>query len=114
MEPLTFAEVQEELKKPEVTLVDVRPDEEIKTDGKIEQSKNIPIGDLPAALELSDAEFEEKYGFPKPGKDSRVITHCKAGMRGQRAATAFKEAGFSNVGVYSGIADWKNNGGPVV
>lgn len=42
MEPLTFAEVQEELKKPEVTLVDVRPDEEIKTDGKIEQSKNIP------------------------------------------------------------------------
>ncbi len=42
METLTFSQLQEELSKPNTVLIDVRPPEEIKTDGKIAGSKNIP------------------------------------------------------------------------
>jgi len=39
---ITYAEVVEELKKPEVVLVDVREPNELTTDGKIAQAHNIP------------------------------------------------------------------------
>ena len=72
-----------------------------------------PGPQVASALELSDAEFESKYGFPKPSKDSAVVTHCRKGGRGRRAADAFRTAGYTNVQLSCGWLDWNENNGPV-
>jgi len=43
------------------------------------------VPELEEALQLDNAEFESKYGFPKPPLDKPLVTHC---MKGARAAKA--------------------------
>jgi len=114
METLSYAQLQDELKKPGTVLIDVRDPDELTKDGKIAESKNLPLGGLNGGLKMNDADFKAKYGFDKPSKESRIICHCKSGMRAEVGCGEFKSAGFKNVCVYPGIQDWKKNGGPLV
>jgi len=121
---VTFPQVRKELSKPETILIDVREPAELGKEGRISQNaKNIPrkiptpnltalafiviycstflflnvVGQLEAAFQLSDAEFETKYGFPKPTEDQTIVTHCKLGIRATKGAMALSKAGFLNV-----------------
>ncbi|CAL8126836.1 unnamed protein product [Orchesella dallaii] len=108
---LTYAEINQKLKTPAVLLLDVREKSELQTDGKIDSSKNIPVGEVSTALKMSDADFKEKYGFSKPKSSSDIVIHCKAGIRAANAAKVFIDSGYANVQVYPGILDWVENGG---
>ena len=54
-----------------------------------------------------------KYGFEKLSPDEVIVTHCNNGGRATKGMNVFKEIGFKNVQVYSGLTDWKGNGGDI-
>ncbi len=54
-------------------MIDVRNRTELNQYGQIEGSVNLPSHEIENALQLSENEFEEKYGFPKPKTDDRKI-----------------------------------------
>jgi rhodanese-related sulfurtransferase len=63
---------------------------------------------------LSDAEFARKYGFEKPGKEAKIVTHCMAGMRAGKAEALLQKNGFENALAYPGsFTDWVKQGGEV-
>ena len=67
-----------------------------------------------SALELSEAEFTDKYGFEKPGKDAKIVTHCIGGGRAGKAEALLQKNGFGNALAYPGsFSDWVNQGGEV-
>lgn len=76
------------------TIIDVRnPDEHAA--GAIEQSLNIPLGDLP--LRLAEIPSE------KP-----IVVHCAAGTRSAIAASVLRAAGFEQVNdLAGGFAAWQ-------
>jgi rhodanese-related sulfurtransferase len=70
----------------------------------------MPITTSPEGLFLSEADFAERFGFPKPRADAEVVFYCKAGVRSKGAATLAEQAGFRNVGEYRGSwLDWARN-----
>ncbi|ODN01127.1 putative thiosulfate sulfurtransferase, mitochondrial [Orchesella cincta] len=107
---LTYLEINQKLKSPAVLLLDVREKSELQTDGKIDSSKNIPVGEVVTALKMSDDDFSEKYEFAKPKPTSDIVIHCKAGVRAVNAAKVFIDSGYANIQVYPGILDWIENG----
>ena len=63
---------------------------------------------------LGEAEFEATYGFPKPGTDAQVVTHCIGGGRAGKAEALLQKLGFGNAKAYPGsFSDWAKQGGPV-
>ncbi len=59
-------------------------------------------------MRLDPAAFAQSYGRAKPGTGDRIVTFCKKGGRGLKAAEAAVALGFTNVVVYSrSYADWK-------
>jgi len=68
---------------------------------------------MDVALNLDEGDFEAKYGFAKPAKDAKLVTHCMKGGRAGKGAKALTDAGWTNVVVYVGsFNDWKANDGP--
>ena len=63
---------------------------------------------------MDGGAFEAKFGFPKPGADTVIVTHWMMGGRAGKAADALKEMGFPKTEVYKGsFKDWVANGGKV-
>jgi len=90
-------------------LLDVREQAEVQ-DGIIPTAKHVPIGQIPQAFALPDQEFSKQFGFEKPSKSDLIVTYCKLGMRAANSASALKQLGFKNVGVYQGSwSDWKSS-----
>ncbi len=83
-------------------LLDVRGAEERAKDGHIPHSKNLPLDQLETAMQLDEKEFEAKYGFKKPNKETPLVCSCWAGMRGKKAQEALTSAGFTHVKFYEG------------
>ncbi len=53
-------------------------------------------------------EFEQKFGVPKPKRDTEVVFYCKAGIRSRAAAGIATEVGYQRVGEYAGSwLDWE-------
>ena len=93
---------------------DVREPGELLQTGWIPGAVNIPITTSPDSFHISEDEFEDRFGYPRPGKESELVVYCKAGVRGRAAATLAKEAGWKNVGEYTGSwLDWAEKGGRV-
>ena len=87
-------------------LIDVREKEELAY-GMIPTAKNVPLDELENALQMRADDFEKKYGFSKPGKNDRMIFHCRTGGRSARATQIAHTQGFLNVQNYKGsIWDW--------
>jgi len=92
------------------TLIDVRRRDEIILFGSISDSHNVPVDELPSALSstVSTVEFEQKYHFAKPRKDSIVIMCSRTYPRATWAAQIAQDAGYKNVYVYAqGMNGWK-------
>ncbi|ETN46256.1 uncharacterized protein HMPREF1541_00440 [Cyphellophora europaea CBS 101466] len=112
-----FADMQEFSSAPEPKriIIDVREPGELLETGTIPTSKNIPVTTSPDAFFLSPEEFEDKFGFERPGKDDEVVFFCKAGVRSKAAARLAQQAAFGGqTGEYPGSwKDWVESGGQV-
>ena len=64
--------------------------------------------------ELSDQDFQEKYGFPKPKPSDSLALHCLKGKRAIDAGDKLSLLSYDNVKIYQGsFIDWKNKGGQI-
>ncbi|ETI19573.1 hypothetical protein G647_09407 [Cladophialophora carrionii CBS 160.54] len=113
----TFDDVQSlsSAPSPNRILIDVREPSELQATGKIPNSKNLPITSAADGFFLPADEFEERFGFEKPGKEDEVIFYCKAGVRSRAAARLASQAGFGGtVGEFPGSwVEWSDKGGEV-
>jgi rhodanese-related sulfurtransferase len=100
---------------PHRILIDVREPSELQSTGKIPGSQNLPIKSAPDAFFLPAEEFEERFGWQKPGQNDEVIFYCKAGVRSRAAAQLASQAGFGGkIGEFPGSwVEWEGNGGAV-
>ena len=74
----------------------------------------LAVEELSDAFKLDNDAFMAKCGFPKPGTDAVIVTHCGKGGRAAKAAAALKEMGFPKAEVYKGsFKDWVAKGGAV-
>ncbi|EFY85335.1 Rhodanese domain protein [Metarhizium acridum CQMa 102] len=97
-----------------IVIVDVREPLELQTTGKIPGAINIPVTSAVQSFHISDADFEDTYGFERPSRDTTLLFYCKAGVRAKSAAALAKHAGWENVGEYPGSwLDWEAQKGPV-
>ncbi|KAH8750526.1 Rhodanese domain protein [Diaporthe sp. PMI_573] len=111
-----FEEIQKltQDSKPNVQVVDVREPGELKSTGRVPGAVNIPVTSQPDSFHISEEEFEDRFGYPRPAKDQEVVFYCKAGVRSRAAAGLAKDAGWSKVGEYPGSwLDWAEKGGKV-
>ncbi|KAM0282701.1 hypothetical protein ACHAQH_002898 [Verticillium albo-atrum] len=98
--------------KSDIVIVDTREPGEVSQTGHIPGAINIPITTHPESFHVTAEEFEDRFGFERPGKESEVVFYCKAGVRSRAAAALAKEAGWTSVGEYPGSwLDWEKNGG---
>lgn len=94
--------------------LDTREPYELQDTGKIPGAVNIPITTSPDSFHISEDEFEDRFGFPRPDKESELVFYCKAGVRGRAAAQLAKNAGWTRTSEYPGSwLDWAAKGGEV-
>ena len=110
IENLSADQVNEELQKSNVTLIDIRESEELKQNGRIAGAVHAPRGMLEF---YADASLP--YHKPEFDKSKRIILHCASGGRSALAVTTLKQMGFENVAhLDGGIKAWKESGRDVV
>lgn len=110
IENLTPDQVNVELLKGNVTLIDIRESEELKQNGKIAGSVHAPRG----MLEFY-ADSSLPYHKPEFDKHKRIILHCASGGRSALATTTLKQMGYENVAhLDGGFKAWKESGKPVI
>ena len=111
---IMFDSLKEKILNKKIILIDVREPKELKDDGKIPCSVNIPLGQIADAFQLPNSEFQKRYGIEKPSESHDFVITCRSG---RRATTAFQKLlplGYKNILVYSGsFEDWKSRGGPI-
>lgn len=91
---ISLNEVKEMLDKKEAILLDVRNPEELKNDGYINPSINIPLGEL--ENRIGELDKEETY-----------ITFCAVGGRSAKAAAILSNKGFNKIyNAKEGIKAW--------
>ncbi|KAL8296992.1 hypothetical protein RB597_006205 [Gaeumannomyces tritici] len=97
-----------------IIIVDTREPGELRSTGRIPTAINIPITTQPDSFHITDDEFADRFDFPRPDHDAELVFYCKAGVRSRAAAQLARDAGWRNVGEYSGSwLDWDSNGGEV-
>jgi len=75
------------------------------------------VNEVKAAFgEMSEAEFEARYDFSRPEKNSKtgpMVITCRSGVRATKAAETMIGLGFP-AAVYKGsMLDWAEKGGKV-
>ena len=86
----------------------------MRASGRIPRAVNIPITSAPDSFHVRDDEFEDRFGFARPGKDAEVVFYCKAGVRSRAAAGLARDAGWVKIGEYPGSwNEWAERGGKV-
>ncbi|KXJ25192.1 thiosulfate sulfurtransferase/rhodanese-like domain-containing protein 3 [Exaiptasia diaphana] len=93
----------------DIQLIDVREPYELQESGKIPNSVNVPLGDIPDAFTMKPKQFMEKYNAKKPKrKDANIVFHCKAGIRSKHALNQVHQLGFKMSRHYpGGFDDWE-------
>jgi len=90
------------------TVMDLRRVDELVIFGSIQGTKHLVVNELPKALTLDAAAFQERYQFPKPGTEDVVITSCRTNKRAIWAAHLLTEAGYTKVFVHhTGTYGWR-------
>ncbi|KYM97154.1 Heat shock protein 67B2 [Cyphomyrmex costatus] len=105
---IKYEQLLEDQKNPDVLIVDVREFEEIDETGKLPESINIRTNEVVNEFELSEDKFEEKYGKPKPTKNTKIIFSCRAGSRSEYVQKQMQELGYKQVYNFEGgWEEWK-------
>jgi rhodanese-related sulfurtransferase len=109
IENLTPEQVQAELKKGNVSLVDIRESEELKQSGTIPGSVHAPRGMLEFYADASLPYHKSVFD-----KNKRLILHCASGGRSALATATLKQMGYQNVAhMDGGFKAWKESGKPI-
>ena len=98
-----IAAYEQQLKQPEIQLIDVRTPEEF-SEGHIENAKNINImgDDFDAQVAALD-------------KTKPMMVYCKSGGRSAKASARLKELGFTTItDLEGGITNWNSENKPTV
>ncbi|XP_050737343.1 thiosulfate sulfurtransferase/rhodanese-like domain-containing protein 3 [Eriocheir sinensis] len=112
MSDIDYSELSNNLDS--VVVLDVRNRDEVEKFGQIPGSHSLPLGEMEDALQMDDDDFQDKYGFPKPTSDQKLVTSCMKGGRARKAAETLASSGIE-ARVYPGsFVDWKAQGGEVV
>lgn len=91
---------------PNTYLIDVREPVEFQ-EGHIPGAKNVPFKSSPGAFDMPEDDFEESFGFAKPGKDSKLVFYCLGGVRSTAAEELANTFGYTKRGNYVGSwEDW--------
>ncbi|TDZ65173.1 Thiosulfate sulfurtransferase RDL2 [Colletotrichum trifolii] len=111
----TFEQMKRLAEDPEkVVIVDAREAAELEETGRIPTAVNIPVVTSPHSFHMTDEDFEDRFGFARPPKETELVFYCKAGVRSRALATLARDAGWTEVGEYPGSwLDWVSNGGEV-
>jgi len=110
IENLSAEQVNEELQKGNVSLIDIRESEEIKQNGRIAGAVHAPRGMLEFYADVS-----LPYYKPEFDKNKRIILHCASGGRSALAVATLKQMGFENIAhLDGGIKAWKESGREVI
>lgn len=109
IENLTPEQVKEELENGNAILIDIRESEELKQNGKIENSVHAPRGMLEFYADTSLPYHKKEFE-----KDNRIILYCASGGRSALATTTLKQMGYKNIAhLEGGFKAWKEAGIPV-
>lgn len=93
----------------EVTLVDIREDDERVQNGAIRGAVRAPRGMLEFWADPTSAYHREEFD-----PDRRTILYCASGGRSALAADTLQGMGYGNVAhLDGGITGWKEGGNPV-
>lgn len=79
-----------------VVILDVRTPEEVKADGYIEGSVNVPLQNLKVGEKLEAA----------PDLNQKILVHCKSGVRAEKAAKILIETGYTDINNFYGTLQW--------
>ncbi|KAG5420452.1 hypothetical protein I9W82_002333 [Candida metapsilosis] len=91
---------------PDSVLVDVREPVEY-DDGHIPGAINVPFKSSPGALDLSEDDFLDNFGFEKPDKNKELVFYCLGGVRSTAAEELANTFGYKKRGNYVGsYEDW--------
>ncbi|KAF2364358.1 Rhodanese-like domain [Trinorchestia longiramus] len=87
----------------DVTLIDVRQPAELLSQEQIPGSLHIPLGNLRGAFQLSDEEWQQKYGVPKPQKGNKsIIFYARGPIASSAAVETAHKLGYTKSRHYSG------------
>ncbi|UZJ51726.1 hypothetical protein CBS101457_001046 [Exobasidium rhododendri] len=91
----------------EVTIIDVREPDEVSA-GMIPSAVNVPLTQFEKAFAPNGgADFQEKFAFPRPSFNDRLVFYCRSGKRSQQALQTAKKNGWENARNYEGSwLDW--------
>ncbi|XP_029668834.1 rhodanese domain-containing protein CG4456-like [Formica exsecta] len=105
-----YQQLLEAQKDDSILIVDVRENAEINETGKLPGSIHIPMNDVQNIfLNLSEEEFEERYGKHRPSKDTKIIFSCRSGKRSGAVQEAMQKLGYTRAYNYTGgWQEWEN------
>ncbi|KAG7475031.1 hypothetical protein JOB18_022193 [Solea senegalensis] len=107
---VTYKQLRQLLTAQNAVVIDVREPWELRDFGSIPGTVNVPLAQVNTALQLSPAEFKEKYGGEMPERTDTVVFTCLAGIRSKNALIAAVSLGYTDVQDYSGgWKDWEKN-----
>ncbi|KAK7734958.1 RNA polymerase C-22 sterol desaturase [Cytospora paraplurivora] len=112
----SFEDVQKATQDPEskVVIVDTREPGELVSTGHVPGAINIPVASSPDSFHITEEDFEDRFGYARPEKDTEVVFYCKAGVRSRALAGLARDAGWTKVGEYPGSwLDWVGKGGKI-
>lgn len=110
IENLTPRQAYDEIKKGNITVIDIREPDELKQSGTIAGAVNAPRGMLEF---YADASLP--YHKPEFDKEKRIILYCASSGRSALAVKTLKEMGYTNVAhIDGGLKAWQTAGLPVI
>lgn len=106
VESLSVQEAAAEIDQDDVTLVDVREDDERFLEGAIPSAVHIPRGMLELSADPSSSLHREELDPRR-----RTIVYCSSGSRSALSADTLQRMGYENVAhIDEGMMAWKRNG----
>ena len=111
---VNFEAVQKSLDS--TLLIDVRKRSELISTGQIPNSVCVPVHEIVnGAFQLSNEDFNKRYGFTKPIQSDVFVLTCRSGRRVLQAEEHLKSLGYDRIKVYLGsFNDWMEKGGKTI
>jgi len=104
---VSYDELAEMIENGTAQVIDVREPKELEENGSIPTSFNIPCMDLTAALQLTDIEFLDKYGFQKPGIYNNIVLYGRGEIKSATALEIAVKRGLKFAKRYpGGFEEW--------
>ena len=90
-------------------IIDVRSPEELKKNGDIPNTINIPVGLITSYFYGEYAnDFDSDFGVPLPGCDDPIIFFCKMGVRSEMARKLLTSAPSGGI-IYRNVASYEGS-----